>query len=138
MSNESQMVRDIQRFFQSFCIAFSEFDGALIAQRYLAPYSSLSADGLHKVLSTHEQIGKYFQGFLDKYREQGCHSCSFKELQVVPMGIKSALASVTWELHRLDHHVVSTWRESYNLTYSSGELRVYASTDHAEVEQFHR
>ncbi len=134
MSNESEMVRDIQRFFESFCIAFSEFDGALIAQRYVAPYTSLNSDGRPKVLSTHEEIGKYFQGFLDKYREQGCHSCSFKELQVVPMGIKSALASVTWVLRHLDHYVVSTWCESYNLTYSNGELRIYASTDHAEVE----
>jgi hypothetical protein len=66
MSNESKMAEDIQRFFKSFCIAFSEFDGALIAQRYVAPYTSLNANGLHKVLSTDEQIGKYFQAFLDQ------------------------------------------------------------------------
>lgn len=126
----TEMPGDIQQFFEAFCTAFSEFDGALIAQRYAVPYISMNADGTHQVFSTQEQIGQYFQGFLKKYHEQGCRSCRFKELEVVPLGQKSALASVTWELLRNDHGVASTWRESYNLTRSSGELLIYASTDH--------
>lgn len=45
MLNESEMTSDIQRFFEAFCTAFAEFDGALIAQRYATPYTSLNAEG---------------------------------------------------------------------------------------------
>ena len=130
MPNETEIADDIRQFFEAFCIAFSEFDGELIARRYAVPYTSLNAEGMHQLFGTQEQIGQYFQGFLNKYHEQGCRSCRFKAMEVVPLGQKSALASVTWELLRNDHSVASTWRESYNLTRASGELRIYASTDH--------
>jgi hypothetical protein len=131
MLSSTEIADGIRQFFEAFCAAFSEFDGALIAQRYAVPYTSLNAAGIHQVFDTQEQIGTYFQGFLSKYHEQGCRSCRFTDLEVVPLGQKSALASVTWELLRSDHSVASTWRESYNLTRSSGEFRIYASTDHA-------
>lgn len=134
MPSETEMTGDIQQFFEAFCTAFGEFDGALIAQRYATPYTSLNADGTLQVFGTQEKIAQYFQGFLNKYHEQGCRACRVQELQVVPLGQMSALASVTWELLRNDQSVASTWRESYNLTRSKNELRIYASTDHVEIE----
>ena len=134
MPSEPEMTGDIQRFFEAFCTAFGEFDGTLIAQRYATPYTSLNAEGTLQVFGTQEKIAQYFQGFLNKYHEQGCRTCRFKNLQVVPLGYMSALASVTWELMRNDQSVASTWRESYNLTRASNELRIYASTDHVELE----
>lgn len=134
MPNKTEMAGEIQQFFEAFCIAFSQFDGTLIAQRYATPYTSLNADGTLQVFGTQEQIAQYFQNFLNKYYEQGCRTCRFQALQVVPLGQMSALASVTWELLRHDRSVASTWRESYNLTLSSHEFRIYASTDHAETD----
>lgn len=130
MPSEPDMTDDIQRFFEAFCTAFVEFNGTVIAQRYATPYTSLNTEGTLQVFETQEKIALYFQGFLNKYHEQGCRTCRFKNLQVVPLGNMSALASVTWELLRNDQSVVSTWRESYNLTQASNELRIYASTDH--------
>lgn len=132
--SEPEMTGDIQRFFEAFCTAFEEFDGTVISQRYATPYTSLNAEGTLQVFGTQEEIAMYFQGFLNKYHEQGCRTCRFKNLQVVPLGNMSALASVTWELLRNDQSVASTWRESYNLTWARNELRIYASTDHVEVE----
>ena len=134
MLSETETAGDIQQFFEAFCTGFGEFDGAFLAQLYAVPYTSLNADGTLQVFGTKEQIGQYFHGLLNKYREQGCCSCRFKELQVVLLGQKSALASVTWELLRKDRSVASSWRESYNLTSASGEFRIYASTDHVEIE----
>lgn len=130
----AELTGHMHRFFDAFCIDFKKFDGALIAQRYAVPYSSLNADGLLQVFATQAQIGQYFQGFLNRYREQGCCSCRCKELHVMALGQKSVLASVTWELLRHDHSVASTWRESYNLTISGSEFLIYASTDHAEMD----
>jgi hypothetical protein len=130
---ESEMAGEIQHFFEIFCADFSEFDGALIAQRYATPYTSLNAAGTLQVFSTHEEIAHYFQGFLNKYHEQGCRVCRFTELQVLLLGQMSALASITWELLRNDQSVASSWRESYNLSRRGNELRIYASTDHIEI-----
>jgi hypothetical protein len=132
--SDSEITGEIRHFFEVFCADFSEFDGALIAQRYATPYTSLNAAGTLQVFSTQEQISQYFQGFLNKYHEQGCRTCRFQELQVVPLGQMSALASLTWELLRNDQSVASTWRESYNLSRMCNELRIYASTDHVEIE----
>ena len=123
---------EVRRFFETFCLAFTKFDGSIIAQRYATPYSSLNADGALQTFHTRAQIGQYFQGFLDMYHQDGCRSCQFNKLEVVPLGQMSLLASVTWELLREDLSIASTWRESYNLTRSSNELLIYASTDHVE------
>ena len=128
-SDES--THEIERFFKAFCVAFSEFDGALIAQRYATPYTALNAEGTIQVFSTQAQIALYFQGILNDYHRQGCRSCQFKDLRVVPLGHTSALASVTWELLTGQHAVASTWRESYNLTREGNGFRIFASTDHA-------
>ena len=55
-----------------------------------------------------------------------------KDLDVVRIGSRSALGTVTWELLREDESVLKTWRESYNLVLSSGGLKIFASTDHVE------
>ncbi len=133
MQGATEITGEIQQFFDAFAKDFSQFDGALIAQRYMAPYTVLNTEGRLHVFTSHEAIAQYFQGFLHQYRQQGCRLCSFKDLQVVPLGQMSALASVTWALLRSDHSIVSTWRESYNLMRSEGELRIYASTDHVEL-----
>ena len=115
-----------------FTFESAKFDGSIIAQRYATPYSSLNAKGALQTFHTKAQIGHYFQGFLDKYHQDGCRSCLFNTLEVVPLGQMSLLASVTWVLLREDHSLASTWRESYNLTRSNNELLIYASTDHVE------
>ena len=131
----TELTREIQQFFASFSSAFCEFDGRLIAQRYAVPYTALNAEGAIQILASPEDISRYFQGFLDRYRREGCRTCRFKDLQVIPLGQTSALASLTWALLDQDQAVVSTWRESYNLTRIDGALRIYASTDH--VDQAH-
>jgi len=87
MLNESEMTSDIQRFFEAFCTAFAEFDGALIAQRYATPYTSLNAEGALQVFGTQEKIAQYFQGFLNKYHEQGFAST----LQLIMLKLSSSI-----------------------------------------------
>jgi len=130
MTSHAALRSEVQRFFESFVSAFREFDGNLIAQRYTAPYVSLNADGGIQLFSTWGQIGEYFQDIVTGYHLQGCRSCRFTDLEVVALGLNSALASVTWELLRTDESIISAWRESYNLMRAGDGFLIFASIDH--------
>ena len=121
----------IQHFFDAFVAAFAQFDGALMAQRYATPCVSLDAQGTLRSFHTPAEIAGYFQSVLTAYHQQGCRSCRFGDLEVVSMGARSALATVSWELLRADGSMASGWRESYNLLRTDQGWRVFASTDHA-------
>lgn len=123
--------RAAENFFDGFDAAFASLDGEVIAERYLAPYLAVKADGSAECLTWNAAIAAYFQGFLDDYRARGCRQCRHRDLQVLAVGAHAAFASVTWELLREDGRTVSSWRESYNLVRRGGQLKVRASMDHA-------
>lgn len=121
----------MQQFFDAFVSAFASFDGALIAQRYRAPYLALNAEGEARLFATNADIGAYFQGIVDQYFAQGCRACRFSDLQVTALGAAAALATVSWELLDADAQVLGGWQESYNLVHTAGGWRICVSTDHA-------
>jgi len=48
------------------------------------------------------------------------------------MGRRSMLAAVTWELVREDGSVAVRWRQSYSVSTSDGEPKIFASAPHVE------
>jgi hypothetical protein len=111
-------------------MAFASFDGKEIARRYQSPYLALHADGKADCFHSAAEIAAYFQRVVDDYHRDGCRSCRYRDLEVVPLGRRSALATVTWDLLREDGTPLTSWRESYNLTRMGDSLRVVASVDH--------
>ena len=121
---------DARTFFDTFAEDFRTFDGALIAQRYLAPYLAFHSPTSIQVFTSQAEIAGYFQEVLDGYHAQGCRSCRYSELVTHPLGEGCVVATVTWALLAEDLSVVSAWRESYNLCLVGARLKVFASTDH--------
>ena len=119
-------------FFNRFAEDFATADGALIAQRYGAPYLALSGQGQARVFADTQQISEYFQQVLDGYFRQGCRACRFRELQAQALGSSNLFASLTWELTDQAGHVLLSWRESYTLSRTAAGLRIHSSTDHAD------
>lgn len=126
----SDLGQAMARFFDEFVDAFRHFDGPLIAQRYLAPYSALHAGGAIDLLTTPADIGDYFERIVAGYHAEGCRACRYSDLAFVAVGSQSAFATVTWTLLRDDGQPVSDWRESYNLTRTAAGWRIVASMDH--------
>ncbi len=114
MTVEALQVEAIE-FFDAFVEAFGSFSGSRIARRYLVPYLALHRDGTTSLLLTDDDVARYFQSIVDRYNSRGCRSCRYKELEIVPIGGRCALGTVTWELLRQNGTVLSAWRESYNL-----------------------
>lgn len=127
-----QLSEKVEDFFDGFVEAFKSFNGGEIAALYVAPYLAMDGDGAHRCFNTQVEIVDYFQGVVDYYAEQGCRSCRYGDLDVVPISGHSTLATVTWELLREDHSVIDSWRESYNLMHDNSQLFVFATIDHTE------
>ena len=121
-------------FFDEFVGAFKSFDGSIVAQRYFQPFTAIHADETVQCMFTSSETASYFQGFLDDYYASGCRSCSYKDLEVVPIGATSVLATVTWELYDDDLRIVSSWRESYIIANLNKKLLVISSIDHASSD----
>jgi hypothetical protein len=110
--------------------AFCSFSGVSIAALYFAPGIALRGDGSIQCLQSRADIERFFQTAVDAYRRDGCRGIRFKDLDVVPLGGRSALGTVSWELLREDGTVLRQWRQSYNLARVEHGWQVFASTYH--------
>src|SRR6266851_5752045 len=126
------LAAEINEFFNDFVRAFCTFDGTRIAERYYAPGIALRANGSIDVMQTRQDIEKIFQAAVDGYHRDGCRGIRFKDLDVVPMGERAVLGTVTWELLREDGSVLRRWRQSYNLVRVEAGWKIFASTHHVE------
>jgi hypothetical protein len=122
---------EVRTFFEAFVDAFATFDGARVADLYVAPHVALRGDGSIQCVPSRAEVARFFQAALEGYAREGCRACRFTELAVVPMGERAVLGTVTWELVGDAGRVVRTWRQSYNLVGTTEGWRVFASTYHA-------
>ena len=52
------------------------------------------------------------------------------DTEVVPVGQRSALATMTWKMLRADGNLMRQWRQSYNLVRLTEGWRILVSTFH--------
>jgi hypothetical protein len=70
------------------------------------------------------------RGVLDTYKNQGLASTNMYDLMVVPIGDRSALASMTWKAVDADGSPIREWRQSYNVIRLADGWRILVSTFH--------
>jgi hypothetical protein len=121
---------DVRSFFEAFVAAFGTFDGARVADLYGVPHVALRADASIQCVPSRAEVERFFQAALDGYARDGCRACRFTELDVVSLGERAAVGTVTWELLDGDGRVLRAWRQSYNLVRVAEGWRVFASTYH--------
>lgn len=127
---EPAFARRVERFFGDFDEDFASFDGDLIARRYAEPYVACRDDGSCEAFPDRGQTGRYFDGVLDHYRAAGARTCRHDELDIVAVGDRHLLATVTWELLDRSGGTVVSWRESYVLIDHGVRLLIRTSIDH--------
>jgi hypothetical protein len=120
-------------YFDRFAMAFATFDGAQVAGLFATPGVALRRDGSLIALTTRDDVVRYYQAALERYRRDGCQSCRWSQLTVTPMGRRSLLATVTWDLLREDGTILTRWRQSYSLCHTDDDTpSAFASAMHAE------
>ena len=121
---------EVAAFFDRFVEAFSAFSGAGVATLYFVPSVALRGDGSIQCLQARADIERFFQAALDGYYRDGCRASRFIDLDVVPMGGRSVLGTVTWQLLSENGSVLKEWRQSYNLVHVEKGWQILASTYH--------
>jgi hypothetical protein len=121
---------EISEFLDSYTKLFDVRDGAAIATYYHAPSISMRADASVHLFQTRRELQEFFQGVADKYYAEGQRRSCFVDLEVKPIGSKSSLATLEWQMLREDGSTIRTWRQSYNLIRPDGRWQILASTIH--------
>jgi hypothetical protein len=129
MSGE-RLTEEVRQFLAAYDEAFQTFEGARIAPFYHAPCVTVRGDGSIHSFQTRPEIESFFGGVAQKYRSDGLHGGTFYDLEVIPIGSRSLLATVTWEQWRADRSVLRKWRQSYNLIKTEGGWQILAATFH--------
>ena len=122
-----------ESYFDRFVEAFSTFNGAQVGQLFAAPVVALGRDGLLTSLPRQDDIVRYYQAALDRYRRDGCRSCRWSKLSVVSLGRRAVLAAVTWDLLHDNGTILTHWRQSYCLSlFDDDGARAFATVSHVD------
>jgi ketosteroid isomerase-like protein len=126
------LTNEIRAFLEEYNTAFASIDGKRIAALYHMPTVTMRGDGSIHCLQSREELARFFQGVADTYYKDGYRGGRFKNLEVVPIGGRSALASLHWEMQRGDGSVIREWRQSYNVVRIGDVWQILVSTFHVE------
>ena len=127
---DSELTSDVRAFFESYQDAFDSIDGQRIAALYHIPTVTMRGDGSIHSLQSREELARFFQGVADNYQKDGYAGGRFDELQVSPIGGRSALATMDWQMLRRDGSLIREWRQSYNLVREGSGWQILVSTFH--------
>ena len=126
---------EMTAFLNQYNETFATYDGDQIAGLYCVPTITMRGDGSIHCFQSREEIARFFQRVVDTYRGEGAQSGTMHDLEVVPIGERSALATVTWKNRRPDGSVARQFRNSYNVVRFDEGWRILASTGHAAPGQ---
>jgi hypothetical protein len=130
MTMATQVVDEARTFIAFYSREFDSADGARIAKLYHAPCVTMRGDGSIHSFRSQEELTRFFQGVADSYRKDGYRTSRFSSLEVVPIGTRSALVTVDWELLGADGSAIRKWRQSYNLVDVENGWQILVSTFH--------
>lgn len=120
----------VQAFLKDYIDAFNACDGVRIARAYNTPCVTVRADGSIHSFQSENEIQSFFQRLADTYHRDGSRGWKYENLEVLPLGERSALATLEWEMRREDGSAIRRWKQSYNFVAVDGRLRILASTFH--------
>jgi hypothetical protein len=121
---------EMTAFLSQYNDSFATYDGNQIAALYCIPAITMRGDGSIHCFQSREELARFFQGVVDTYRGEGAQSGTMHDLEVVPIGERSALASATWKNMRPDGSVARQFRNSYNVVRFAEGWRILATTFH--------
>ncbi len=111
----SELTSDVRAFLDDYNEAFASINGHRIAALLPSAYRDSAGRGSIHCLQSREELARFFQGVADTYQRDGYVGGRFDDLQVTPIGGRSALVTLCWKMLRGDGSLIREWRQSYNL-----------------------
>lgn len=127
---DSPVVAAARRFLDLYTEVFDTRDGARIAELYCEPCVTVRGDGSVHCFASRTEVAGFFQKVADAYAAEGMHAGVYRDFEALPIGGRSALATVSWDMLRADRSVIRHWRQSYNLVETDAGWRILCSTIH--------
>jgi hypothetical protein len=124
---------EMSAFLNRYNEAFATFDGEQIAELYCVPTITMRGDGSIHCFQSREEIVRFFQGVADTYKGAGTTGAAATDLVAVPLGERSALATVTWRQLQADGSLGRQWRQSYNVVRFAEGWLILAATFHLDT-----
>jgi ketosteroid isomerase-like protein len=124
------LIAEITSFYKAYAEAFHARSGPQIADFYCTPCIAMRGDASIHCFQSRPETEKFFQGVADIYYEDGLRRSETKNLEVVPIGERSLLATADWVFYRGDGTQLKRWRQSYNLVRMDGRWQILLSTFH--------
>ncbi len=129
MSDDSLAAQG-RAFMQQYTETFDTRRGPLIAELYHVPCVTMRADGSTHCFTSRAEIAQFFDSVAASYAAEGAQSGRFKDFSVIPMGGRSMLTTVDWEMVGAAGRVIRQWRQSYNLIRTAIGWQIFVSTIH--------
>jgi hypothetical protein len=126
----NSLIGEIGSFYKAYAEAFHARSGTQIADFYYTPCISMRGDASIHCFQSRSETERFFQGVADTYYEEGLRRSETKNLEVVPIGGRSLLATMDWVFYRGDGTLLKQWRQSYNLVRVDGRWQILLSTFH--------
>ena len=112
---DSSLIQEFRSYFKAYGEGFHARSGAQIADFFCTPCISMRGDASIHCFNSRPETDRFFQGVADTYYEEGLRSSDIKNLEVIPIGGRSLIASMDWVFYRGDGTLLKRWRQSYNL-----------------------
>ena len=127
---DSSLREEFSSYFKAYGERFDARSGTQIADFFCTPCMSMRGDASIHYFQSRPEIEKFFQGVADTYYEEGLRKSEIKNLEVIPIGGRSLLASMDWVFYRGDGTLLKQWRQSYNLVRIDDRWKILLSTFH--------
>lgn len=125
------MINEAIKFFRTYNSVFDSGDMDAFSKLFSEPFISVRPDGSVASMPSNVVASKFFSGALKQWKSEGYCYFSTKDFDVTPIGTKSMLVTLTWQLLDKNREFIREWRQSYNLLNSDGTWKVITSIYHA-------
>ena len=108
-------------------------DWIAVAALYHVPCITMRGDGSVHCFQSSKELQEFFQGVGAGYDKEGnLGPGRYHSLMTQPIGARSLLATLTWQMVQKDGSIIREWRQSYNFVRIDGRLQILAATLHLE------
>ena len=124
---------EVTKFLDDYVRYWYAGEWSAVAALYHVPSITVRGDGSVHCFQSLKELQDFFHGVGAAYDKEGeLGPGRYHSLTTQPIGARSLLATLTWQMVRKDGSVVREWRQSYNLVRTDERWQILAATLHLD------